>query len=127
MKKNTILLFALAVMIGNLCTAQENDRDITESAVTSLEVTVEEISELDTLDWDEMFQIFEGNRDDQTIEVRLVFDGDLSMKSDTSAKIKLSNLKISLSGIQSEKEELLSIIKEKTAKAKQSLIRFQSK
>ena len=127
MKTFTKVFLSLFILISGNCLAQESLSISSESAVTNLEVKVTEIEELDTLDWDDIFQVFEGNAENQPIEIALVVDGDFKKKSLEDAKITFSNFNFTVKGVQADKAELLVTVKERTEKFKEYLQEFTSK
>ncbi|WP_394750731.1 hypothetical protein [Spongiimicrobium salis] len=127
MKTITKLFFSLFLLIGVNSFAQQNTSTSVESAITSLEVKVTEIEELETLDWDDMFQVFDGNAAHQPIEIALVIDGDFKKKSLGDAKVTFSNFNIRLNGIQENRTQLRESMKEGTAKIRTYLKEFTAK
>ena len=127
MKTITKVFLSLFMLIGVNCFAQEDTVISTESAITNLEVTVTEIEDLNTLDWNDIFQVFEGNAENQPIEIALVIDGDFKKKSLGDAKVTFSNFNMRLKGIQADKMQLMKTMKEKTQKVKEYLKEFTTK
>lgn len=116
MKKILILSFLL---FANIVFAQEK-KVISEVNFESIEISVDTLEELDTIDWQEMSDIFKKNKPESKISLKV-----------TVKDIKKENYKgsfsITLGGESQKIDSLVTQLKEKVLKMKQLVINFNNK
>lgn len=120
MKNSFKTLTALALVVTSFSFAQQKTSLLKKAQLTSIEVKVDTQESLNTIDWDEMFTIFDGNDDNETISASLVVDN-LTVNPTEKSSLVFSDFSITVSGPQSERTELLQKMKKQTKKFKKAI------
>jgi len=125
MKNLKTLCLAILCSTSTMVIAQ-TDHSTIEVSVNSLAVTVDTIDEIETVNWDELFEVFESNAESDQITVQLAIK-DLDMNSKTTSKIKLNNSSISVTGLKQNEKALIGEMKKRTKRFKKMLRSIKNK
>lgn len=120
MKNSIKTLTVLALFVTSFSFAQQKTSFLKKAQLTSVKVKVDTQESLNTIDWDEMFTLFDGNDDNETISASLVVDK-LEVKPTEKSSLVFSDFSITVSGPQSERAELLQKMKKQTKKFKKAI------
>jgi len=103
----TLFLFAISAIQG------QDPHEDSNTKVKELGITVDEIEELDTLNWNEVFSIFKDNNPEDSIQVFIKINK-LEFKRDDLSMIKCDDLTLSVKEVSKNREELKKELNEKT-------------
>lgn len=107
------LLFIVLLQTTTSLVAQEKDHEITVS-VSEIIITTDTFEEFETMDWDDLFTVFEDNAAKDSIRVGIRFE-DLNLYKKDGDSVLVNALQVMVADISENKEEMKKQIQDNTS------------
>jgi hypothetical protein len=107
------LLFIVLFQTTTSLVAQEKDHEITVS-VSEIIITADTFEEFETMDWDDLFTVFEDNAAKDSIRVGIRFE-DLNLYKKDGDSVLVNALQVMVADISENKEEMKKQIQDNTS------------
>lgn len=107
------LLFIVLLQTTTSLVAQEKDHEITVS-VSEIIITADTFEEFETMDWDDLFTVFEDNAAKDSIRVGIRFE-DLNLYKKDGDSVLVNALQVMVADISENKEEMKKQIQDNTS------------
>ena len=111
----TILLFSFGLNA-------QNKEEKTEVNINSVEITVDSVDELNSIDWDDLMSVFRENAPKDSIRMAIQLKDIKEFKTDSNGT-KIDNLIVAVGGITEDLDEL----KNKLRKSTKAMIKVINK
>lgn len=108
MKLSRVILVLVFVQSVVFVQAQESESKIS-SSVNSIEIKANTVEEIKSIDWDDLFSVFDENSPKDFIKLGIQFENMSLGKSDT-----LNSMKFSITGLTESKETIKKHLKKGT-------------
>lgn len=105
MKTVHIFFTAVVVLVSSLGFSQAKISEHRSVAVNEIGVTVTELEDLKTIDWNEIFTIFDGQNDDSKIALFVELK-DIDATNKDNEKVHFTKVKYEVAGLKSESKNL---------------------
>lgn len=127
--KNALLILGFSLFVLQI-TAQSNTTpdQVTQSKTTieKIEITLNNLKEMEEIDLDDVFTVFEENAPKDSIEVALVLK-DFSIKNEKKLKISIPHLRIKVEGQTKDVDKLKARMKKNIRDTRKVLIEMKEK
>lgn len=127
--KNALLILGFSLFVLQI-TAQSNTTpdQVTQSKTTieKIEITLNNLKEMEEIDLDDVFTVFEENAPKDSIEVALVLK-DFSIKNEKKLKISIPHLRIKVEGQTKDIDKLKARMKKNIRDTRKVLIEMKEK
>lgn len=127
--KNALLILGFSLFVLQI-TAQSNTTpdQVTQSKTTieKIEITLNNLKEIEEIDLDDVFTVFEENAPKDSIEVALVLK-DFSIKNEKKLKISIPHLRIKVEGQTKDIDKLKARMKKNIRDTRKVLIEMKEK
>ena len=127
--KNALLILGFSLFVLQI-TAQSNTTpdQVTQSKTTieKIEITLNNLKEMEEIDLDDVFTVFEENAPQDSIEVALVLK-DFSIKNEKKLKISIPHLRIKVEGQTKDVDKLKARMKKNIRDTRKVLIEMKEK
>ena len=105
MKTLQVLLTTFSLLITAILFSQSDSLTNTKFEIHEIGITVDALDELKTIDWDDLFAVFE--MDERNSKITFFVElKDVDVKNRSDIEVHLSNLKFSVSGYENQRDEL---------------------
>ncbi len=127
--KNALLVlgFSLFVLQAKAQTSIASDiAKESKTTIEKIEITLNNLNEMEEIDWDEVFTVFEDNAPKDSIEVALVLK-DYRIKDEKKLKISIPHLRLKVEGQTRDAEKLKVQMKKNIRDTRKALLEMKKK
>ena len=127
--KNALLVLGFSLFVLQ-ASAQSNTlldkAKESKTTIEKIEITLNNLNEMEEIDWDDVFTVFDDNAPKDSIEVALVLK-DYSIKDEKKLKISIPHLRVKVEGQTKDVEKLKLQMKKNIRDTRKALLEMKKK
>ena len=127
--KNALLVLGFSLFVLQ-ASAQSNTlldkAKESKTTIEKIEITLNNLNEMEEIDWDDVFTVFDDNAPKDSIEVALVLK-DYSIKDEKKLKISIPHLRVKVEGQTKDVEKLKVQMKKNIRDTRKALLEMKKK